>query len=207
MARWHLNHDFETMGQSVTKVALVNLAYIVFDWDRFTADPYTYDELLSEVEFVKFDVKKQIKDGYIIEKSSIEEFWSKMPLEVKKQIQPSKEDLTYDQVCDKITQSLENVKIDYWWSRSNTFDPILLWRIFEDSGRIDEMHKKLKFWKVRDIRTYIDACSDFQLNRNGFIPIAKEEWDAKFIAHDPKHDIVGDVLRLQKIVQLQSGTE
>lgn len=195
------------MGQSVIRAAAVNLAYTVFDWDRFASDdPYTYDELLEGVQFVKFDVAKQVKDGYVIEKSSIDEFWSKMPPEVKKQIQPSDQDLTYGEACDTILEYLD-VKVEYWWSRSNTFDPIFLWRIFEDSGNLDKLHQKLKFWRVRDVRTFIDAVTDFELNRNGFVPIEKSEWDKKFVAHDPKHDIVGDILRLQKIVQLQNGTE
>jgi hypothetical protein len=92
-------------------------------------------------------------------------------------------------------------KIDYWWSRSNTFDPILLWRIFEDCDRSQELNDRLKFWKVRDIRTYIDAKSDFAL-RNDFIPIDNETWKANFKAHDSRHDVVGDVLRMQKIHQL-----
>ncbi len=206
MSKFHFIHDFETFGQSVIRAAIINCAYMVFDWDRFASvDPYTYDELLNEVKLLKLDVAQQVKDGYVIEQSSIDEFWSKMPADVKKQLQPSNEDLTYDDFCGKLIHDLVNVKIDYWWSRSNTFDPILLWRIFEDSNKLEDLHKKLKFWKVRDVRTFIDASSDFELNRNGFIPIEKSEWDAKFKAHDAKHDVVGDVLRLQTIVRLQNG--
>ncbi len=202
MPNWNLILDFETFGQSVIRAAVINCAYVPFDWDRFATRPYTYDELLSQVNLLKLDVKKQVDDGYIVERSSITDFWSKMPKEVQKQIQPSKDDLTYSIFCDRFMNDIDNYKINHWWSRSNTFDPILLWRIFEDSGKIDKLQNKLKFWRVRDIRTYIDAVSDFKLDRNAFIPIDKTEWDAKFREHDARHDIVGDVLRLQRLNQI-----
>ena len=201
----HLILDFETFGQSVIKAAIINCAYLVFDWKRFTDKPYSYDELLNSCKMLKLDVKKQVSDGYIIEPSSLTEFWSKMPADVRKQIQPRDDDISYDEFCEQFLDSLYGHKIEYWWSRSNTFDPILLWRIFEDSGKTKDLNDKLKFWRVRDIRTYIDACSDFSLDRNAFIPIEEKEWKSKFKEHEPRHDIVGDVLRLQKLAQLMSA--
>jgi hypothetical protein len=189
----------------VIRAAAINCAYMTFDWDRFATDPYTYDELLDRAQLLKLSVKKQVEAGYVVEQSSIDEFWSKMPPEVLKQIQPRDTDLTYQEFCDNMLAYLEGTKVAYWWSRSNTFDPIFLWRIFEDTGNLQKLHAKLKFWRVRDIRTFIDASSNFELDRNGFIPIDKKEWDAKFKEHDAKHDIVGDVLRLQTIVRLQEG--
>ena len=195
--------DFETLGQSVMKCPILNCSFFLFDWKKFETNPYSYDEILNNTFHLKLDVSSQVKDrGYVIEQSSLG-FWETVGAEAKKQLMPSKNDLTYDQFCDKLMAYLQNHKIDYWWSRSNTFDPILLWRIFEDAGRIDELNNKLKFWRVRDIRTYIDAKLDFGSSKNGFVPIDKSEWDKKFRAHDSRHDITGDVLRLQKIIRVE----
>lgn len=193
--------DFETLGQSTDSAPLINVSAIVVNTDEFTVTPYTFDSALAEVKTFKFDVADQVKSGYVIEKSTLQ-FWESVSPEARSQLKPSKEDLTYAQFCGIFIKYLDSFsKIDYWWSRSNTFDPILLWRIFNDEGRGKDLNERLKFWKVRDIRTYIDAKSDFQM-RNDFVPIDKTEWDAKFKAHNSSHDIVADVLRLQKIAQL-----
>ena len=199
--------DFETFGQDVLSVPIINCAFMRFDTDRFVSDdPYTYDELLDTAQVLKLSVEKQVRDGYVIEPSSLD-FWSKVDPAAKKQLVPRADDLTYDQFCDSMLSYLGKDKVDYWWSRSNTFDPILLWRIFNDAGKIEKLQWKLKFWRVRDIRTYIDAKTDFQLDMNGFIPIGKAEWDAKFKLHDSKHDITADVLRLQRVARADNGLE
>lgn len=193
--------DFETMGQSVIKAPIINCSFTVFDTSDFDGDGLSYEDVLDNIRTLKLDVKKQVDDGYIIKKDAVA-FWQNMPKEVQAQIAPAKNDLTYSQFCDRLVEYLRDfTKIDYWWSRSNTFDPILLWRIFEDEGRSSELNEILKFWKVRDIRTFIDAKSDFSI-RNDFIPLPAEEWKEKFHAHDSRHDVVADVLRMQKIYQL-----
>ena len=195
--------DAETFGQSVKYAAIINCSFLLYDKERFLDKPYSYDELLAEVFTLKLDVQQQVKDGYRIEPSSID-FWKGLPKEAQLQLVPSKKDLTYAQFCDILIEQLKGHKIDYWWSRSNTFDPILLWRIFEDENRLNDLNNKLKFWKIRDIRTYIDAKTDFKLDKNGFQPLPDSEWKRKFVEHDSKHDIVADVLRIQKIIRLEN---
>lgn len=199
--------DFETLGQSIYKAPLLNCAFFVFDRDRFLSDnPYTYEEVLAGSFQLKLSVMEQVKVGYKIDQSTLT-FWEGVGEEAKKQLTPLKTDLTYAQFCDTMMERLEPHRIDYWWSRSNTFDPILLWRIFEDEGRSEELNKKLKFWKVRDVRTYIDAKTDFALKKNGFNPLPEAEWNAKFKAHDSRHDITADVLRMQKLVRYENSID
>jgi 3' exoribonuclease, RNase T-like len=201
----HFIIDAETFGQNVNSCAIINFSYTIFDYERFIDNPYSYDELLASVQVSKLNVAKQVEDGYIIEPSSLD-FWAKVSSDAKKQLKPDPiNDLTYDQFCNIMLSYIGKDKIDYWWSRSNTFDPALLWRVFNDSSKLDQLNFKLKFWKVRDTRTFIDAKTDFKLNMNGFIPIDKEEWDLKFREHDSKHDIVGDVLRMQRLVRAENG--
>ena len=200
--------DFETFGQNTRTCPAINMAYLVVDNDRFVSNnPYTYDELLSKVVVLKLDVQDQVENyGYIVEPSSLE-FWSKVSPEAKKQLKPSPNDLTLTNFCDKLLLDLNNYKIDYWWSRSNTFDPAILHRIGDDTGYTSKLDYKLKFWKVRDIRTFIDAKTNFSLNHNGFIPVDKAEWDQKFKLHDSKHDVTADVLRMQKLYRLENDLE
>lgn len=198
--------DFETFGQNVFTCPIINCAFTKFDTDRFISDtPYTYDEILAGVQVLKMSVEKQVEEsGYTIESSSID-FWNKVDPSAKKQLVPRKDDLTSQEFCDMMLSYIGKDKIDYWWSRSNTFDPILLWRTFNDVGMGEKLGWKLKFWRVRDIRTFIDAKTNFELNQNGFIPIDKAEWDAKFKLHDSKHDVTADVLRLQRIYRAENG--
>lgn len=199
--------DFETFGQETRRCAIINCAFTVFNTDRFISDnPYTYDEILAGVQVLKLDVAKQVADGYIVEPSSLE-FWAKADPEARKQLKPAPNDLTYANFCDKLLSYLNPHKIDYWWSRSNTFDPALLHRMGDDSGYTSKLDYKLKFWKVRDIRTFIDAKTDFSLNFNGFIPVSKAEWEQKFKLHDSKHDVTADVLRMQKIYRIEQGLD
>jgi hypothetical protein len=195
--------DFETIGQSVITAPILNCSFFLFDTERFVSkNPYTYGEVLDGTWRLKLSVEDQVKKGYKIRSEDLA-FWDSVGPEAKKQLVPKSNDLTYDQFCDTMMDRLRDHRVDFWWSRSNTFDPILLWRIFEDCGRSEELNQKLKFWKVRDVRTYIDAKTDFALARNGFVPMDQREWDAKFKAHDSRHDITGDVLRLQKLVRLE----
>lgn len=199
--------DFETLGQSVIKCPILNCSFFVFDVDRFLSNsPYSYDEVLEGTLRLKLSVEDQVKNGYKIEPSTLT-FWDSVSPEAKKQLTPKPNDLTYSEFCDRMMELLEPHRIDYWWSRSNTFDPILLWRIFEDVGASDRLNNKLKFWKVRDIRTYIDAKTDFSLSKNGFNPLPDSEWNEKFRAHDSRHDVTADVLRLQKLVRIDAGLD
>jgi hypothetical protein len=65
----------------------------------------------------------------------------------------------------------------------------------------------LKFWKVRDVRTHIDAKFNYT-TRSGFVPVADEDyWNKAFIAHDSTHDVAADILRLQAIHRAENDLE
>lgn len=209
MANVHAIIDFETFGQKAQSCALVNCAYYAFDYDRFTSDnPYTFRELAFEIRRDKFEIKHQSKYGYKIEKSALD-FWAALPKEVRKQINPSAEDISLEMFLENIIEFFKyNGPIKYWWTRSNTFDPVILFRVAEDLGRADELSQILKFWTVRDTRTFIDAKSDFMLKKNGFVPIEDEKkWASMFNEHDSIHDVAADILRLQTLTRLGQGLE
>lgn len=199
----HFIFDFETIGQDVFCIPIVNCAYYVFDWDRFISDkPYTFNELVNEIKFSKLNIRHQIEQyKYKYNKRDID-WWMGLPEKVRSQLKPQPDDLTLSQFSIQVYQYLKREgKLTRWWSRSNTFDPIIMQRAFQDSGTgRDKMDEVLKFWLVRDIRTYIDTQFDFGPIKNGFCPIDDEAlWAKHFEEHNSIHDLAADILRLQKI--------
>jgi hypothetical protein len=202
----HFILDYETMGQDVFTVPVINCAYFVFDWDRFTSDnPYSFNELIKEIRQDKFDFVEQVDLGYKFKKRDLD-WWMEQGPEARKQIAPSTRDIKGKEFCDNIVDYLEGTRVKRWWSRSNTFDPILLHRNFNSFSSRETLDRVLPFWLIRDIRTYIDTRFDFGPIKNGFCPIDDEAlWNQHFIAHNSIHDVAADILRLQRIERTING--
>lgn len=193
--------DFETLGQDALRCPAIDCSIATFYWERFLDEPYTFEELTSgHCERLKVSVEDQVENyGAVIEKNAVK-FWEDQSPEVQKHIAPRKSDLTQEQFCDKFIGYLANQpKIEYWWSRANVFDPLILWRIMTDCNRHYSLNEYLMFWRVRDTRTFIDAKFNFT-TKNGFVPVSDVEyWEKAFAAHDSIHDIAADIMRLQAI--------
>lgn len=203
----HFIIDFETMGKDATKCAIVDCSVMVFNTDRFLSNPYTLDSIKETRKF-KLSVADQVKNyGWEIDKSTLQ-FWEEQDPEVRANVSPKKSDLTVKEFIKSFHEFLiESPKIDFWWSRSNTFDPIILARVFEAEGKLLHMEEYLKYWRVRDTRTYIDAKLNFP-KQNGFTPMTDETtWNAKFKKHDSAWDILADVLRMQQIHRAENDLE
>jgi hypothetical protein len=167
-------------------------------WNRIDKD-------LKQIEFLKIDYGK-IKNYSKKSEESTMKFWQNLPSEIQKKILTPKDyDLSVMEFMEELINDLHSgPKIDYWWSRSNTFDPIILWQLAHATGKADTLDLYLKFWRVRDVRTYIDAKFDFS-TKNGFCPVSDEKWwKENFIEHDSRYDIAADVLRLQAIHRAQN---
>jgi hypothetical protein len=205
----HCFIDCETMGPEASDCAVVDFSFIVVDSDRFTSDnPYTLKSI-SEVKRFKLSVKDQVDNyGFIVYKSTVEDFWAKLPPEVRKHAVPKSTDLPVKQFITEVTNYLGDFgKIHYWWSRSNTFDPIILARLFVSEQKYTILNEYLPHWKVRDVRTFIDAKLDFP-KKNGFVPIDDEDlWNRTFVEHDSSWDVLADVLRMQKIIRIENDLE
>jgi hypothetical protein len=199
--------DFETMAKDANSCAVIDCSVIAFDWDRFLTNPYTLKDISLTKRF-KLSVKDQVVNyDWSVEKQTIA-FWEEQSAEVRSKIVPKKDDLTVKEFTSEfISYLIDQGKIEYWWSRSNTFDPIILSRLFKSQNKLLAMEEYLKFWRVRDTRTYIDAKFDFK-TKNGFIPISNETaWEQNFKEHDSSWDILADVLRLQAIVRAENDLE
>jgi hypothetical protein len=200
--------DFETFGQDRFTCALVDCAYLIFDWDRFASDnPYTGKELLGMSETFKFELKDQLNNyGYKVEKDCIENFWMKLPADVRVHAEPSEVDRPLAEFIPTLTEHIGSLNIKKWWARGNDFDPIILRRVSEDLNQTD-IYNKLKFWNLRDTRSFIDGFTMFG-HSNSFVPIEDTTaWDKFFKKHVSRYDIMADVLRLQTIVRIKEGLE
>ena len=201
----HCFIDCETLGQPVQNCAVIDFSFIVVDTEKFvSSNPYTTRDV-SLVKKFKLSVKDQVDNyGWMVYKDTVE-FWQSLPNEARKNIVPKKDDLTVKEFITQLASYLNDFgKIDYWWSRSNTFDPVILARIFDAEEKHEMFKQYFPHWKVRDIRTYIDAKLDFP-KKNGFIPVDDEEhWAKVFVEHDSAWDVLADVLRMQKIVRVEN---
>jgi 3' exoribonuclease, RNase T-like len=203
----HLIIDFETMGKDAGKCAVIDCSVMVFDFDRFLTNPYTIASI-SQAKRFKLSVTDQVKNyGFDIDKSTLQ-FWEEQSPEVRANIAPKKSDLTVKEFVKQFHEFLiESPKIDYWWSRSNTFDPIILSRLFAAEGKLLHLDEYLKYWRVRDTRTFIDAKLNFP-KENSFSPLVdSDKWNKVFKKHDSSWDILADVLRLQQIYRAENDLE
>ena len=205
----HFIYDFETLGQDVFEIPILDCSYVTFDWDRFTSDnPYTLEELVGLAQKDKLEMAHQVRDHGARYTQRDLDWWLSQSEDAKKVLKPSPVDVSVDMFMNNFITYLSNAgKINYWWSRSNTFDPVILARWAKLLGRRAEVEELLKFWLVRDTRTWIDAKLNFP-KQNGFCPLADEEyWNKTFVKHDSRYDIAADILRLQTIARLENDME
>lgn len=208
----HFIIDFETIGQHAAVVPAIDCSYTTFEWERFTEQPYSFKELVLGVTQDKFDIKDQmVTHGCKYNERDLQ-WWLDQPPALRTNMKPNPTlDLTAVQFMEKFINYLRaEGPINYWWSRSNTFDPVILERLAQNAGKSSLLNDYLKYWAVRDTRTYIDAKFNFDVpgKKNGFVPVSDiAKWEYNFKAHDSKHDVAADILRLQAIVRAEADLE
>ena len=190
-------YDFETLSQNMFTGAVVSLACLEFDSARFTqGDGYVYEDLIARTKSIKFDVKEQVQEyGRTIQKSTLD-WWKKQGAEAQKQLKPSEEDVSISALYEWMTTEFQISKARAVWTRGNTFDPIFLRTILDATGDEDPFKQ---WWAIRDTRSFLDGMLFGSGIKNTFIP---DELKDKFIGHDPKHDVVMDVMRMQYLSRL-----
>ena len=185
--------DFETLSQEQTNGVVLSMAMLNFAECRFIGDnAYTFDELVQNTQMIKFNVEEQVKKyNREINRDTLT-WWSEQGELAKQQLKPSENDVSIDQLYNFfIVNKSTNVKKVY--TRGNTFDPIFLEYIMRQTNN----PMPYDWWEVRDTRSLIEGLSWGSDLKHSFIPDGCES----FIAHDPKHDIAMDVMRLQVLVQ------
>ena len=186
-------YDFETLGQDQRTSVVLSFAMITFSERHYKSDPYDYLELVNKAKFIKFDVESQVAAGRKINKDTLV-WWHEQGAEAQKQLKPTPDDKPLSDLYSFIKKNTEDAKIKKSFTRGNTFDPMFLQYIMEETGNKDPFH-----WRtVRDTRSMIEGMSFGMKVDNSFTPAGVE---SQFIKHDPRHDIAMDVLRMQLLAQ------
>lgn len=187
-------YDFETLSQDQRRGVVTSFAMLSFSEKRYVSDPYTYEELLDACKYIKFDVQEQVTDFKRTMSKSTIDWWNEQGEEAKKQIKPSKDDVSITAFYDWITSNVDCKSIKKSYTRGNTFDPMFLQYMMAQLGNPDPFH-----WKtVRDTRSTIEGMSFGMELDNWFMPGDLKD---KFVKHDPRHDIAMDVMRMQLLAQ------
>lgn len=180
-------YDYETLGKDVRTCPVLSIATYTFTLGK----PKSIDEILAGCQFYKFSVEDQVKNyGKKIEKDTLE-WWGTQPKELQEsQLKPSEKDLPFTALYDIMTAN-----VDIFFTRGNTFDPMITQYAMEALKRIDP----IPYWKVRDTRSYIEGLSYGSGLKNNFIPPEVEGKNLPL--HDPRVDIALDVIRIQSLIQ------
>lgn len=181
-------YDFETLGQKPRENAVLSLAMVDYNDAKFIeGDGYDYDELLAATKYIKFDVADQVKHhGKTIDPNTLE-WWKGQGETAKKVLKPSESDQSIADLRQWILTHFPNPeKYAKVYTRGNTFDPMFLDALGADV---------FSWWAIRDTRSYIDGMLlGAEDPDNRFVP---KEYADKFVAHDARHDIVMDIMRMQ----------
>lgn len=204
----HLIFDCETFSIDTHNGVVIDFSAIVLEHSKMLSrEPYNCRSIELAKKF-KLSVEDQTTNyGWKIDPSTLD-FWKQQGPEARKHIGPKPTDLTVEDFVNQFTNFLTNSgKIDYWWSRGNAFDPVILRRIYDAVGKVEDMNRKLNYSMVRDTRTFIDAKFNFKID-NGFCPIGDNVfWDKVFVKHDSRWDVLADALRIQTILRAEDDLE
>lgn len=186
-------YDFETLGQDQRNSVVLSFAMITFSERHYKSDPYSFQELVNKAKFIKFDVEDQVKNGRKINQETLV-WWKEQGKEAQAQLRPRPDDKPLSALYSFIKENTKDAKIKKSFTRGNTFDPMFLQYIMEETGHKDPFH-----WRtVRDTRSMIEGMSFGMKLDNGFTP---SEIENQFIKHDPCHDVAMDIMRMQLLAQ------
>ena len=182
-------YDFETLSQNPQDGVVLSMAML--NWDPKIK--YTYHELVNSAAYIKFDVAEQVEKYDRKISPSTLAWWGEQNKEAQKALKPSSNDKSitelYDFYCDNMTASADALV----YTRRNTFDPVFMLSVMNSVGR----DLPYAWWDVRDTISYIEGLTYGADTDHRFIPEGLKD---KFVAHDPRHDIAMDVMRIQTLM-------
>jgi len=179
--------DVETLGVESTAVVL-SAAMVHFDPEKRP----TYQDMLDNACFVKFDVKEQLSVGRSSSKSTLEWWKSQHEYVRKVSLDPSREDMTVENGMQRFYDYMAkfpNAKKQTMWARGSL-----------DQMAIDSLAVRVGFQEItgynmwRDVRTAVDILYG---TTNGYVdvdhPLFKRH---EVIKHHPVHDCALDAMQL-----------
>jgi hypothetical protein len=185
-------YDFETLSNIPSNGVVTSFALLTFSESRYIKSPYSYDELLDSTRYIKFDVLDQMENYKRKTQQSTIDWWMTQPKEAQKQIKPSSADVSITKLHQFILDNVDIKSVKKSYTRGNTFDPIFLDSVLASVGKVSPIH----WGSIRDTRSMIEGMAFGMDIDNGFMINAHKD---KFVKHDPRHDIVMDVLRMQML--------
>lgn len=194
--------DIETLGKEPGCV-IVSAAFLVFDFNNRK----TFQEYVDDALYIKFSVKDQKENGRHIDGETLE-WWKKQDDVVRKELMPSKADVSIADGCRMIHEYLAshgiheaNEKRVWRFVRGQDFDIPIMSEAMKSVG----MKLPGAYWNSRDIRTFISAA----LLDLTSITLYKDDREYKtipgFRMHDARHDIAKAVVEMQNCVRLVVG--
>jgi hypothetical protein len=180
--------DVETLDKESTAVIL-SASIVYFD----PKDKPTYQQLLDNTLFVKFDATDQIKR---LKRSSSKltlEWWDKQPDYVKNiSLKPKPNDLLAEdglRMIESYMNRYPNPKQQTIWMRG-TLDQLVIDSLSYNVGF--EPISPFAMW--RDVRTAVDIIYG---SHNGYTEIVHPEFNRDLvIKHHPAHDVCLDIMML-----------
>lgn len=205
----HVIFDCETMSADAREAAVIDFSVFIFTEERMLSDnPYSLNDYKNVRKF-KLSLKDQVSQYKYKVSESTKQFWLEQSKEAQAHIKPLPDDLSLQDFSREFLLYLNTncigYRFDRWWTRSNTFDPVILQRIMDSTGGTEAFNKLCPHWLLRDTRSYIDGALSFP-KENGFCPIEDEDlWKRTFVLHDSAWDCLADTLRIQAILRSQKG--
>lgn len=191
-------YDFETLSQNPIDAALVSCAKLSFSFKSLKNNEYSYNQLLNQTEYMKFDVADQVKNWNRKVEQSTLEWWKSQSKEAIASIKPSDKDVSITRLIPWLGSDLTN-NTKYVFTRNNTFDPVIVTSVCSLMGE----KVPYDWWKIRDTKSFIFGLVYDNNIRDDFIPPNCDN----YVKHDPRHDIVLDVMRLQTLIYHKFGDE
>ena len=179
--------DVETLGVESNAVVL-SAALVHFDPERRP----TYQDLLDDACFVKFNAKEQMDVGRTVSKSTLE--WWKEQHDYVKQVSlnPSREDMTVENGMQKFYDYMKkfpNSEQQTMWARGS-LDQLVIDSLAVKFG----LQEITGYNRWRDVRTAVDILYN---KTDGYVdvdhPLFKRH---EVIKHHPVHDCALDAMQL-----------
>lgn len=170
---------------------MLSAAILYFDETK----KYTYNELVDNTLFVKFNAKEQIESyNRTFSKDTIEWWKTKVPKLTREfSFAPSNNDVSLSEgigILKSYIKAHSNGKEDVVFIRGS-FDQYISDHLCKSSLKEEPL---FKYSAWRDFRTAIDLLKETA--RGGYCQIPGFDFENVVWKHNPKHDVASDVYQL-----------
>jgi hypothetical protein len=187
-------YDYETLGVNPFTAPVLCVAAIEFDFDRLSSEyPYDYDEMVKSCAYMKFDVRDQIKNHGKVVETETAQFWQKQGAEAKKILKETPDDKPLSSLYDFFF-GLTMSHVERVYTRGVKLEVVTTEFLMKEMGKTNP----IEWWQMRETKSFIEGFTMGTDMSSSFIPSGLDE---KFVIHDPRHDVVMDLMRMQTCVR------